>query len=150
MRLERKCYHIRKKKKLVKIQPQKATNYTVWVALKHCFIPLNIKGNVTSQNTRKRKACYTKKERTKFVIVSHRVSCLSTSPLAILQPPELQTHSIILSDSPSPSKNSVVLSIFLKSKNPNHWVLFPSAQSTWLKGKKKKKKNQKLPLPMYP
>ena len=46
MRLERKCYHIRKKKKLVKIQPQKATNYTVWVALKHCFIPLNIKVNL--------------------------------------------------------------------------------------------------------
>ena len=107
------------KKKLVKIQPQKAINYTVWVALKHCFIPLNIKGNLTDQNTMKRKDCYTMKEGTEFVIVYHRVSA-STGPLAILRPPEPQTHSLFLSDSPSPSKNSVVLSIFLKSKNPNH------------------------------
>ena len=128
MRLERKCYHIRKrKKKPVEIQPQKAINYTVWVALKHYFIPLNIKGNLTGQNTMKRKDCYTKKEGTEFVIVCHRVSA-STGPLAILWPPELQTHNLFLSDPPSPSKNSAVLSIFLKSKNPNHWVLFPSGQ----------------------
>ena len=67
----------------------------------------------------KRKDCYTKKEGTEFVIECHRVSA-STGPLAILRPPELQTHSLFLSDSPSPLKNSAVLSIFLKSKNPNH------------------------------
>ena len=52
----------------------------------------------------------------------------SASPLAILRPPELQTQSLFHSNSPYPSTNSVVLSVFPKIKNPNHWVLFPSAQ----------------------
>ena len=101
-------------------------NYTVWITLKHCLIPLNIKRNLTGQNRMKTKACYTKKERTKFVIVSQRASCLRHS-LAILRPPKLQKHSLFHSDSSSLSTNSAVLSVFLKSKNPSHWVLFPSA-----------------------
>ena len=44
----------------------------------------------------------------------------SASPLAILQPPELQIHSLFHSDSPFPLTNSAVLSVFLKIKNPNH------------------------------
>ena len=44
----------------------------------------------------------------------------SASPLAKLRPPELQTHNLFRSDSPFPSTNSTVLSIFLKIKNPNH------------------------------
>ena len=105
---------------------KKAIKYTVWVTLKHCLIPLNIKGNLTGQNTMKTKACYTKKERTELVIVSQRASYLRHS-LAILRPPELQTHSFFRSDSPFPSTNLAILSVFLKIKNPNHWVLFPSA-----------------------
>ena len=84
------------------------------------------------------------------------------NPLAILRPPELETHNLFRSNSPFPSTNSAILSIFLKIKNPNHWVLFPTAQPspiyrqekphwkhqavgskalipTRLKGKKKKK-----------
>ena len=106
---------------------QKAINYTVWVTLKHYLIPLSIKGNLTGQNTMKTKACYTKKERPEFVIVSQRASCLHGS-LAILRPPKLQTHSLFRSDSPSLSTNSSFLSVFLKSKNPSHWVLFLSAE----------------------
>ena len=52
----------------------------------------------------------------------------SADPLAILRPPELQTHSLFHSSSPFPLTNSTVLSMFLKIKNPNHWVLFPLAQ----------------------
>ena len=37
-------------------------------------------------------------------------------------------HSLYHSDSPFPSTNSAILPIFLKIKNPNHWVFFPSAQ----------------------
>ena len=44
----------------------------------------------------------------------------SASPLAILRPPKLQTHSFLRSDSPFPSTNSAVLLVFLKIKNPNH------------------------------
>ena len=51
------------------------------------------------------------------------------SPLAILRPLELQTHSLFRSNSPFPSTNSTILSVFLKIKNPNHWVLFPLAQT---------------------
>ena len=148
---------------------QKAINYTVWVTLKHYLIPLSIKGNLTGQNTMKTKACYTKKERPEFVSVSQRASCLHGS-LAILQPPKLQTHSLFRSDSPSLSTNSSVLSVFLKSKNPSHWVLFLSAEPPPIYCREKphlkhqavgseasipinpikRKKNQKLPLPMHP
>ena len=105
---------------------KKTINDTILVTLKHCLIPLNIKGNLADQNTMKTKACYTKKERKKFVIVSQRASCLRRS-LAILRPPKLQTHSLFHSDSSSLLTNSAVLSVFHKSKNPRHWVLFPSA-----------------------
>ena len=57
-----------------------------------------------------------------------RGNLASADPLAILRPPELQTHSLFHSSSLFPSTNSTVLSIFLKIKNPNHWVLFPLAQ----------------------
>ena len=40
----------------------------------------------------------------------------------------VKTHSLFCFDSPFPLTNSAVLSIFLKIKNPNHWVLFPSTQ----------------------
>ena len=42
------------------------------------------------------------------------------NPLAILRPPELETHNLFRSNSPFPSTNSAILSIFLKIKNPNH------------------------------
>ena len=44
----------------------------------------------------------------------------SANPLAILRPLELQTHSLFHSNSPFPSTNLAVLSVFLKIKNPNH------------------------------
>ena len=49
-----------------------------------------------------------------------RGDAASASPLTIFRPLELQTHSLFHSDSPFPLTNSVVLSVFLKIKNPNH------------------------------